>query len=261
LGRGLLNLFLVWLGERKWEGEGGRGSGREKEGEGGRGIILHITPHTRIPTPHTTPTHKSSPGLLLHPQRRVLHWYEGDLHSHPINTTPAFIFSRQDQLVYGFPPIRQRPLPLTSSHTIDEICLLSKPTKDSTYLIKAGIHYAPYLGGKEEESCDPDLVSHEVTEEEASQFDQIIPKYLRGIGKRVRSKVCLYTTTSDGHFVIDKVHTHTNVIVAAGFSGHGFKFGLTVGKILVRMVCGEEVGFDLAPFSMRRRAVCMDAKL
>ena len=41
---------------------------------------------------------------------------------------------------------------------------------------------------------------------------------------------CLYTTTPDHHFVIDRVGPIT---VAAGFSGHGFKFGPALGDLVV----------------------------
>ena len=48
---------------------------------------------------------------------------------------------------------------------------------------------------------------------------------------------CLYTTTSDHHFVLDRVGPIT---VAAGFSGHGFKFGPALGDLVVDLV--EERG-------------------
>ena len=43
---------------------------------------------------------------------------------------------------------------------------------------------------------------------------------------------CIYTLTPDRHFVIDRHPDHENVAVAAGFSGHGFKFAPVVGEIL-----------------------------
>ena len=46
---------------------------------------------------------------------------------------------------------------------------------------------------------------------------------------------CTYTTTPDENFVLDRVGP---VVVAAGFSGHGFKFTPTVGRILADLVDG-----------------------
>ena len=45
-------------------------------------------------------------------------------------------------------------------------------------------------------------------------------------------KVCLYTNSTDHHFVIDRDPRDPRVTVACGFSGHGFKFASVVGEIL-----------------------------
>ena len=42
----------------------------------------------------------------------------------------------------------------------------------------------------------------------------------------------MYTSTPDQHFVIARHPGHAQVTVAAGFSGHGFKFAPVVGEIL-----------------------------
>ena len=44
---------------------------------------------------------------------------------------------------------------------------------------------------------------------------------------------CLYTYSADDHFVIDFVpDSNEQVITAAGFSGHGFKFVPVMGEAL-----------------------------
>ncbi|MFM7249765.1 MAG: N-methyl-L-tryptophan oxidase [Planctomycetaceae bacterium] len=48
----------------------------------------------------------------------------------------------------------------------------------------------------------------------------------------VRHAACLYTMTPDAHFVIGLHPDAPRVAVAAGFSGHGFKFASAVGPIL-----------------------------
>ena len=47
---------------------------------------------------------------------------------------------------------------------------------------------------------------------------------------------CLYTTTPDGNFVIDRVGPIT---VATGFSGHGFKFTPAIGDLISALVQGN----------------------
>jgi monomeric sarcosine oxidase len=55
-------------------------------------------------------------------------------------------------------------------------------------------------------------------------------------GEVVKSAVCLYTRTPDGHFIIDRHPDHANVVFAAGFSGHGFKFATAVGEHLIDLL-------------------------
>jgi sarcosine oxidase len=40
---------------------------------------------------------------------------------------------------------------------------------------------------------------------------------------------CTYTSTPDAAFVLDRVGS---VALGAGFSGHGFKFAPTIGRVL-----------------------------
>lgn len=63
---------------------------------------------------------------------------------------------------------------------------------------------------------------------------------------------CLYTCTPDSHFVLDCHPEHSNIVIGAGFSGHGFKFGPIIGKLLCELSMGEVPTFDLSPFRIRR---------
>jgi sarcosine oxidase len=46
------------------------------------------------------------------------------------------------------------------------------------------------------------------------------------------ARVCMYTNTPDDHFVIGPHPEHAQVIVACGFSGHGFKLAPAVGAMI-----------------------------
>ncbi|XP_033487661.1 peroxisomal sarcosine oxidase isoform X1 [Epinephelus lanceolatus] len=63
---------------------------------------------------------------------------------------------------------------------------------------------------------------------------------------------CLYTLTPDRHFVLDCHPTYSNIVFGAGFSGHGFKFGPIIGKLLCELTLGEVPSYDLSPFRIRR---------
>lgn len=52
------------------------------------------------------------------------------------------------------------------------------------------------------------------------------------------TRLCLYCDSTDGDFVIDRVPGHTKTWVAAGGSGHGFKFAPLIGDWVVRALGG-----------------------
>jgi monomeric sarcosine oxidase len=50
---------------------------------------------------------------------------------------------------------------------------------------------------------------------------------------------CLYTTTPDQDFVLDRSPSDPRVVVAAGFSGHGFKFAPAIGESVADLVADD----------------------
>jgi glycine/D-amino acid oxidase-like deaminating enzyme len=72
------------------------------------------------------------------------------------------------------------------------------------------------------------------------------------LGPVIESRTCWYTLTPDRHFIIDRYGDHPSVIVAAGFSGHGFKFAPVVGEIVADLAMGRVPMFDLKAFSAKR---------
>jgi sarcosine oxidase len=71
-------------------------------------------------------------------------------------------------------------------------------------------------------------------------------------GRLLHAETCLYTTTPDEHFVIDKHPEFPQVTVAAGFSGHGFKFASVLGEVLADLAMDSKPAYDLELFSVRR---------
>ena len=62
----------------------------------------------------------------------------------------------------------------------------------------------------------------------------------------------MYTMTPDENFVIGPHPHHDAVTIAAGFSGHGFKFAPVVGEILADSVLQSSARWDLDLFSPQR---------
>jgi glycine/D-amino acid oxidase-like deaminating enzyme len=60
-----------------------------------------------------------------------------------------------------------------------------------------------------------------------------------GLSRVQRAVTCLYTMTPDEHFIIDRHPSIENVWLAAGFSGHGFKFAPAI-RSACRSVLGRE---------------------
>ena len=59
-------------------------------------------------------------------------------------------------------------------------------------------------------------------------------------GELQRMQTCMFTNSPDGHFIIDRHPDSSNLIVAAGFSGHGFKFACVVGELLAALACDPD---------------------
>jgi len=67
--------------------------------------------------------------------------------------------------------------------------------------------------------------------------------------------VCIYTLTPDRHFIIDIHPDYPNVVLAAGFSGHGFKFGPLIGELLADLLLNNEPEFPLDRFSIKANSL------
>ncbi len=89
--------------------------------------------------------------------------------------------------------------------------------------IKVGFHHA----GPE---CDPDARDFAPEPTRHSALVDYVRKWVPGVDvDRLDPISCTYTTTSNADFVID---ASGRIVVAAGFSGHGFKFAPIVGGML-----------------------------
>lgn len=65
-------------------------------------------------------------------------------------------------------------------------------------------------------------------------------------------RICLYTQTPDEHFIMDAHPHHPNVIIGAGFSGHGFKFSTGIGKILADLALDGSTPHDIRLWRINR---------
>jgi sarcosine oxidase len=95
--------------------------------------------------------------------------------------------------------------------------------------LKFGLHYPGTV-------TDPGNVNREIDETELSEIINGIRNYFPLTGSPVvHTTTCLYSNTPDENFIIDHLPGSKNVIIACGFSGHGFKFVPVVGEILAEL--------------------------
>ena len=79
----------------------------------------------------------------------------------------------------------------------------------------------------------PDAITAETFPADEEEIRLPLRRYLPGaFGPIEAIKVCKYTNSTDGHFVIDRHPESDRVHFACGFSGHGFKFSSVTGRIL-----------------------------
>jgi sarcosine oxidase len=71
-------------------------------------------------------------------------------------------------------------------------------------------------------------------------------------GPTMAMKTCLFTNSPDEHFILDVLPGQTQVSIAAGFSGHGFKFCSVVGEIMAELALEGGTRHDLALFRLSR---------
>ena len=104
-----------------------------------------------------------------------------------------------------------------------------------------------------EENVDPDTIDREPNAQDESVLRDFTEKYFPGAAGATSSmKVCMFTNTPDEHFIIDCLPDSPQVVVAAGFSGHGFKFSSVVGEILSDLAIDGTTSHDIGMFRLAR---------
>ncbi|XP_041949351.1 peroxisomal sarcosine oxidase-like [Alosa sapidissima] len=109
---------------------------------------------------------------------------------------------------------------------------------------------------------EPDRRDRQTDQTDVRILSRFVSIYLPGLEPEPAVvETCMYTVTPDHHFVLDRHPAHKNIIIGAGFSGHGFKFGPVVGKILCELSLGKVPSYDLSPFRIQRFQTHMKSSL
>jgi sarcosine oxidase len=155
--------------------------------------------------------------LKLRVVRKHLHWYACDENSsyHEKQGGPAFFYETEEGCFYGFPMRDARGVKLaehTSGETIDNPLELD---------------------------CSIDI-------NDQKRVEQFLSVHLPEVKlKQTDHSVCMYTLSPDENFIIDKHPDYSQVIFAAGMSGHGFKFASVLGEILSQLTCDGKTKWNI----------------
>jgi sarcosine oxidase len=110
---------------------------------------------------------------------------------------------------------------------------------------KAGSH----LSGP---GVDPDKRSFDADAAREADTISWLGRRLTSTPRLLRTETCLYTTTPDEDFVIDRVGP---LVIASPCTGHGFKFAPLIGEVLADLATGEPPPVPLDRFVANRAAL------
>jgi sarcosine oxidase len=168
---------------------------------------------------------KLVPAVAEHavPERQVLGWFEPERPElFQPETFPVFGVLAEEGRYYGFPTYTVPGFKIGRSHH-----LLQK--------------------------VDPDDMDRDVHAEDEAILRQAVSRYFPlAAGRLLDKKTCIYTNTPDEHFMIGVLPDQPQVSVAAGFSGHGFKFASVIGEIMADLAQRGKTSHDIGLFRLDR---------
>lgn len=165
----------------------------------------------------------------LNVTEQLLVWYFPDDHqSFDRHNMPCWFISDKDfGLLYGFPGFRDEQNNFT------------------------GVKIARHFPGK---TTDPDRRSFEHNKQELELLKRFVSEYFPKLaGAGIQTKNCLYTNSPDENFIIDFLPgNRNNIVIACGFSGHGFKFVPVVGEVIADLIEKKSTGLPVDFLSLKR---------
>ncbi len=158
--------------------------------------------------------------------RQLLHWYAvaGPLDDYLPGRFPVFIWDDPSGGFYGFPALDGK---------IGGVKVAAETTVRSATAADVRREVSPA--------------------ERLDLYDNVIKNRIPGLARDcIRVVTCIYTTTPDGDFVVDRHPEHRSVVVLSACSGHGFKHSAALGEAVAAEIVGEGARVDLTPFRFDR---------
>ena len=115
--------------------------------------------------------------------------------------------------------------------------------------VKLGRH------GHRNEATTPASIRRRIDAEDEAVLTRFTRRYFgERLGSALALKTCIYTNTPDENFIVDRRPSSGRTWIAAGFSGHGYKFCAGIGEILADLAAEGRTAQDISLFSADRLA-------
>lgn len=145
---------------------------------------------------------------------------------------------------------RSDVFPIVNVVADDGVAFSSWPAFGSDTVMKA-----TFIEGHAERCTPETMTAAELSPAEIERMEYALRQYVpAGVGRLESSGSCMFTNSPDREFVLALHPDHENVAVAAGMSGHGFKFSAAVGEILAELAVEGETKYDIEAFRPDRFA-------
>ncbi len=162
--------------------------------------------------------------LPLRIERNVLFWYEPVAQAaiFEADSLPVWIMELDDEhAFYGFPSLPGQ-----------------------------GVKVARHHGGT---TVDPDHVVRTTSDQDEQPVRDFLGRHMPSAnGRRLDSRVCMYTNTPDFNFILDFHPDDSRILIASPCSGHGFKFSNVIGSIAADLVLDGRTSFEIDFLSIDR---------
>jgi sarcosine oxidase len=163
-------------------------------------------------------------GSPLQAERQVMLWMQPRMPEHfQVGTFPVFNMAVDEGTFYGFPAYSIPGFKLARWHHLEQAV------------------------------PDPDGMDRDCHPEDEAVLRAFVRRYFPlGEGPTLSMRTCLFTNTPDGHFVVDTHPQWPQVVIAGGFSGHGYKFCSVMGEILADLAEHGQTRHDIGLFRANR---------
>jgi len=149
--------------------------------------------------------------------RKSLFWFDNDNPAYQLgNNVPVFLFEQGENTFYGFPQIDDK-----------------------------GVKVGDHAGGLPFDL--PEEIDKSVDTRELEAVSLFLRHHLPGVGHQLNDHTtCMYTMSPDGHFIIGELPGEPKLFIAAGLSGHGYKFAPVFGEIFADLVTNGHTDHPIA---------------